>query len=151
PLEDEERRRIMARLRSIFAARDYRASLGRAMTSEEVRALVADGLVTIGAHTVTHPVLLGLGAAACRREITESKLACEALTGTPVAVFAYPYGDFDAEAREAVIAAGFTFACSLQRGPAMAACDIFALPRINIPNLGGDVFEQALRSVSASG
>ena len=51
------------------------------MTGSEIRALVADGLVAIGAHTVTHPVLVGLGAAACHREISESKLACEALFG----------------------------------------------------------------------
>ncbi len=62
--------------------------------------------------------------------------------------FAYPYGDFDAGAREAVKDAGFAFACSVRRWPAMATQDIFALPRIYIPNVGGDAFEMALRSAS---
>ena len=136
----------MLKLRSIFG-RDHCASLGRAMTGEEVRALVANGLVTIGAHTVTHPVLAGLGASACHRDITESKFACEALIGTPVTAFAYPYGDFDTEAREAVRTAGFTFACATRRASATAKSDIFALPRIHVPNLDGDAFEEALRSV----
>ena len=115
------------------------------MTREEVRALVADGLVAIGAHTVTHPVLAGLPATACHREITESKLTCEDLFGEPVTAFAYPYGDFDAQAREAVKTAGFTLACSVQRGPALATSDVLALPRIHVRNLDGDEFERALR------
>jgi peptidoglycan/xylan/chitin deacetylase (PgdA/CDA1 family) len=150
-LEDDERRSIMLKLQLIFAGRDHRTGLGRAMSHEEVRALVADGLVTIGAHTVTHPVLAGLGAAACRREVTESKLACEALIGAPVMAFAYPYGDFDAGAREAVKTTGFTLACSTQRGPAIATSDVFALPRMHVPNLDGEEFERALRLASAAG
>jgi peptidoglycan/xylan/chitin deacetylase (PgdA/CDA1 family) len=149
-LEDDERRSIILKLQLMFVGRDYRTGLSRAMSREEVRALVADGLVTIGAHTVTHPVLAGLGAAACHREVTESKLVCEALTGAPVMAFAYPYGDFDNAAREAVKNAGFTFACSTQRSPAIATSDVLALPRIHVPNLDGDEFERALRLASAA-
>ena len=148
-LDDEERRRIMVKLRSVFGKRDHRVNLGRAMTGAEVRALVTDGLVTIGAHTVTHPVLPALGAAACHREITESKIACETLIRAPVTAFAYPYGDFDAKAREAVKTAGFAFACSTRHGFVVATSDIFALPRIHVSNFGGDEFERALDSASA--
>jgi len=149
PLEEEERRLTMVNLRSIFGERNDRAGLGRAMTSDEVRTIASDGLVSIGAHTVTHPVLARLGTAACEREIAESKRACEAVIGAPVTAFAYPY-DFDVKAREAVKAAGFTFACAAQGGAAKATSDIFALPRLYVPDLGGDAFEQALRAVSAS-
>lgn len=150
-LGDEEREMVMAQLRPIFAGSNYRPWSDRVMTGAEVEALVADGLVTIGAHTVTHPALAGIGAAACHREITESKLACEALVGAPVEGFAYPYGDFDSVARDAVKAAGFTFACSVRRGPAFATSDVFALPRIHVHNWDGDTFERALRSASAAG
>jgi peptidoglycan/xylan/chitin deacetylase (PgdA/CDA1 family) len=143
-LEDDERELVMTELRSIFAVRGHHTGRGRAMTREEVRALVIDGLVTIGAHTVTHPVLSTLGATACHREITESKSACEALIGAPVAGFAYPYGDLDANARGAVVAAGFAFACSTRHEPTSATSDIFSLPRIHVHNWGGDAFERAL-------
>ena len=149
PLEDEERRSVLAKLRSIFGGRDYHASLGRAMTSDEVLTLVADGLVTIGAHTVTHPVLPKLDPAACHHEIEESKTVCESLIGAPVTGFAYPYGDFDAGVREAVRTAGFAFACSVQSGPVTATSDIFALPRIHVHNCDGDAFARALRAASA--
>jgi peptidoglycan/xylan/chitin deacetylase (PgdA/CDA1 family) len=145
-LEDEERRPILTKLTSDLTGRNYRRPLARAMTGGEVRALVADGLVNIGAHSVTHPVLAGLGAMACRHEVIESKLACEALVGAPVTAFAYPYGAFDAYARETVKTAGFKLACSAQQSPAIATSDVLALPRIHVPNLAGDSFEQLLRS-----
>jgi peptidoglycan/xylan/chitin deacetylase (PgdA/CDA1 family) len=150
-LEDGERRAIMAKIRSVFAGHNDRSSLCRAMTSEEVRALVAGGLVTVGAHTITHPVLTELEPATCYREISDSKLACEAIIGEPVAGFAYPYGDFDDKAREAVKSAGFSFACSARNGPAVPTSDIFALPRVHVLNWDGDAFEQALRFASAAG
>ena len=145
-LGDKERRSIMVKIRTIFAGNDHHTTLGRAMTSEEVRALVSDDLVTIGAHTVTHPMLSGLETADCRREILESKRACEALVGAPIAAFAYPYGDFDSRAREVVKQAGFAFACSTHRGPASTSSDIFALPRVQVCNVDGDAFERILRS-----
>jgi peptidoglycan/xylan/chitin deacetylase (PgdA/CDA1 family) len=148
---EEERRPIVAKLRSNFTAHDWPADLGRAMTSDEVRALAADGLVTIGAHTVTHPVLPKLETAACDREIKESKAVCESLVGVPVASFAYPYAALDAKVCEAVRAAGFAFACSVQRGPVLTTSDAFALPRIHVHNWDGDAFERDLRSASAAG
>jgi len=149
-LDDNERSDIMAELRSKIEVINFRASPGRAMTSEEVLTLVKDGLVTIGAHTVTHPVLPALEPAACYREIKESKLACEALVGVPVQSFAYPYGRFDGKSRAAVETAGFTFACSTRHQPAFATSDIFVLPRIRVSNMDGDAFDMALRSVSAA-
>jgi peptidoglycan/xylan/chitin deacetylase (PgdA/CDA1 family) len=149
-LDDEERQSTMAELRSIFSVRGYRTDRARAMTREEVRRLVMDGLVTIGAHTVTHPVLPELQAAECAREISESKSSCEALAGAPVAGFAYPYGEFDASSRTAVMVAGFGFACSVRHGPTFATSDVFALPRIHIRNGDGDAFERALRSASST-
>ena len=149
-LDDEERGLTMASLRTILGGRDYRVGLGRPMTGNEVRTLVASGLMTIGAHTATHPVLPGLPAAACRREITDSKRACEDLIAAPVSIISYPYGSFDAKVCEAVKEAGFSSAYSTRHAPAVATSDVFALPRIHIPNLDGDAFERTLRSASAA-
>jgi len=150
-LGEEERRRVMARLRSIFAWDSQSNAVVRAMTSHEVRTLVRDGLVTIGAHTVTHPVLPGLEADTCDREILESKSSCESLVGARITSFAYPYGDFDVRSREAVRAAGFAFACSTRPQVASATSDIFALPRIHVPDVDGDAFAKILHAASASG
>jgi len=144
-LDDDERQLAMSRLRSVLTDCGGNVDRGRAMTQDEVRALASDGLVTVGAHTVTHPLLTGLGIVACQKEIAESKATCEALTGAQVAGFAYPYGDFDGKARKAVSAAGFAFACSTRHAAATTASDLLALPRIQICNWDGDAFEQAIR------
>ena len=143
-LEDGERERLMQTLRSAFTVTDVDAIKSRAMTSEETMALVDGGLITVGAHTVTHPVLSALEVDACRREITESKLTCEEIIGAPVSTFAYPYGDFNAKAREEVMRANFSVACSTQSGPAVATSDRFALPRVYATNVDGESFERAL-------
>ena len=140
----------MAELRSAFGGRDGHPTSRRPMTPEEVRALVTGGLVTIGAHTVTHPPLTSIEAGARRREIVESKAACEALIGTHVSGFAYPYGDLDDEVRSDVEGAGFAYACSTRHGPVTAGSDVFALPRIQVLNWDGDAFGRALRSTEAS-
>ena len=121
-LNDQQRRSAMIGLESQLAphGRPRQSIANRAMTSSEVRALIADGRIAIGAHTVSHPVLVGLDAAACYREVAESKTACEALIGAPVITFAYPYGAFDTDAREAVRSAGLTVACSMRPGPAVS-------------------------------
>jgi peptidoglycan/xylan/chitin deacetylase (PgdA/CDA1 family) len=147
-LEEDERELIMVELRSILSVQREHTSECRAMTRDEVRRLASDGLVTIGAHTVTHPVMPELTPAARDREISESKFTCEELVGTSAVGFAYPYGDFCENDQSAVMAAGLAFACSTQYGPTSGAYDLFALPRINIQNWGGDAFERTLRSPS---
>jgi peptidoglycan/xylan/chitin deacetylase (PgdA/CDA1 family) len=150
PLDNEERGLLMAEIRSKLAGRHFQPGSGRAMTRSEVRMLAGDGLITVGAHTVTHPVLTAIGTDACRREIAESKAACEALIGKPVPGFAYPYGDLDERVRSVVEEAGFAFACSTRSGPVTAKSDLLTLPRVAIGDWDGDTFEQALRSASAA-
>jgi peptidoglycan/xylan/chitin deacetylase (PgdA/CDA1 family) len=150
-LNEAERRSAMIELRAIFPAGKDQPHLGRAMTGEEVRTLAASGLVTIGAHSVTHPVLPRLAADACRYEIVASKLTCGTLIEAPVDAFAYPFGEFNSAVCETVRDAGFAFACSTQRGPVALASDLFALPRVYVANLDGDAFERRLRAISGDG
>src|SRR5216684_7962518 len=148
-LEEEEREALMIEVRTKMSKQDRSRGSGRPMTGAEVGALVTDGLATIGAHTVSHPLLTGLPTEVRRFEILASKAACETLLGGPVAAFAYPYGDVDAEVRTAVAGAGFACGCATTNGPATASSDIFALPRIQVLDWDGDAFERALRSASA--
>ena len=60
----------------------------RALTDDELQALAAGGLVEIGAHTMTHPVLSTLPLESQRTEIIGSKQKLEAVPGQPVTCFA---------------------------------------------------------------
>jgi len=149
-LNDTEREPILDTLASFLTVPDLPTSPARIMSADEVATIAADGLVTVGAHTVTHPVLPTLETAACRREIVESKATCEALTGKPVSTFAYPFGEFDPKSREEVQNAGFAIACSTSDRPVQAASDVLALPRVYVPSVDGNAFEKTLRMISAA-
>lgn len=70
-------------------------------TWDELRDLAA--VAEIGAHGCEHrPLVEGLEAAEERREVVDSRQVLEDGVGTPVSVFAYPYGVHGPRARESV-------------------------------------------------
>lgn len=62
---------------------------------EELREMARKNLVTVGAHTVTHPILPLLDSAAERYEIAESCRRLSEELNQPVEYFAYPNGGYD--------------------------------------------------------
>ena len=85
---------------------------------DEVDALRGLGF-SIGAHTVSHPILSRVTPEKAREEIFGSKLAIEKFTGETVRGFAYPNGrrdDYNETAIQLVREAGFTCAVTTQRG-----------------------------------
>jgi peptidoglycan/xylan/chitin deacetylase (PgdA/CDA1 family) len=109
--------------------------LGRPMSSDEIGAFLSDGLVELGAHTVTHPALTSLSRLESRREIEGSGHRCRELAATCVNGFAYPYGDMSSEVRSDVARLGFSWACSTEGGFVDGKqLDIYALPRVAVPN-----------------
>jgi glycosyltransferase involved in cell wall biosynthesis len=83
------------------------------LTPDEIRMLGAE--FEIGAHTMTHPRLSQLDAAAARGEIVQSKKTLEAIIGAPVSSFCYPYGDHTEETKRIVREAGFDRARNINR------------------------------------
>jgi peptidoglycan/xylan/chitin deacetylase (PgdA/CDA1 family) len=118
---------------------DWMASRGfpkRAlMSAAELRAMRSAG-VTIGSHTCTHPHLPELDVQAKRREISDSKARLEAMLGESVTAFAYPYGEFDDDARRLVEESGYRVACSVRSGFNGPDVDRYLLRRIEV--FGGD-------------
>ena len=67
----------------------------RVVSRDEVRQLASEPLVTVGSHSVSHPDLRRLDAAALDRELVDSRRELEALTGRSVLSFSFPYGAYD--------------------------------------------------------
>jgi peptidoglycan/xylan/chitin deacetylase (PgdA/CDA1 family) len=147
-LPDPERASAMASLRSEFSC-TRKDSLNRPMTNSEVRQLIDGGLVTIGAHTVTHPSLPGLDRGARERELLESKKACEILAGEETSGFAYPFGDTDSDVQRQVQATGFAHAVAVIPTHVTPSSDRFALPRIPVLDWDGGSFDAALRGAAS--
>lgn len=102
------------------------------LTSEQVRSMRCAGM-SIGAHTVTHPILAKINPVEVNSEILESKRFLEALLQEPVSLFAYPNGKPDVDYRladaEKVRALGFAAAVTTAWGVADAQSDLMQLPR----------------------
>ena len=99
--------------------------------------LARSDLVTIGAHTLSHPRLAKLDAASARREMGEGKRAIEEALGVDVRHFSYPVGDqTSAGAREFELARELGFASAVTTRPGMIFsqhCDhLHALPRLSV-------------------
>lgn len=144
----EEREAALQRIREALG--DVPADPdARPMNARELEQMAAGGLVEIGAHTVSHPVLSLLDPAAKRREVGESKRVCEQVSGVPVSGFAYPHGAFDQEVLAAVRDAGFVWACTTVHECVRAGTsDRFALPRLFVEDWDRATFERALLHAS---
>ena len=104
---------------------------------DELAELAADPLVTIGAHTVSHPMLAKLSSDAARSEMDMSRSVIEAALLSPPQHLAYPVGDpGSAGPREFRIAAelGFKTAVTTRPGVLFAGHreHMTALPRISL-------------------
>jgi len=96
----------------------YTAKVGKKMGRsslnwEQLREMAKDPLITIASHSVTHTVMNGLTPAQLVTETQESKRILEAELGVPIRYFTYPEGKFDQAAWDAVKAAGYTAALTM--------------------------------------
>lgn len=99
------------------------------MGTDELRELHAAGM-ELGAHSVSHLDLTTLSDESARREISDSKLTVEAVTGVPASSFCYPAGKYTDATIAAVRAAGFASAVTTQ--PTGGYGDLFQLPRVRV-------------------
>jgi peptidoglycan/xylan/chitin deacetylase (PgdA/CDA1 family) len=102
------------------------------MTSAQVKDLASAGM-TIGAHTVTHPILSRLAERAARAEMAQGREQLEGIIGGKVTLFAYPNGKPNSDYTEAHVRLareiGFTAAFSTEWGAATTGSDLFQIPR----------------------
>jgi peptidoglycan/xylan/chitin deacetylase (PgdA/CDA1 family) len=107
------------------------------MSWTELAQLASDPLVTIGAHTVNHPMLAKLPKEAARSEIDLSRSVIEAALAVKPQHLSYPFGDrASSAAREFEIAAELGFKTAVTTRPGVLFAEhsqcMMALPRISL-------------------
>jgi peptidoglycan/xylan/chitin deacetylase (PgdA/CDA1 family) len=146
-LSEDERRRVVEDLLTWAGMEVTARPTHRILSADEVLRLAEGGLVEVGSHTVTHPVLSTLPLATQRNEILSSKIRLEEILGHPVSSFAYPYGGrshYTAETVTAVREAGFDRACSNFGGVVRRGADMWQLPRFLVRDWDGEEFADRL-------
>jgi peptidoglycan/xylan/chitin deacetylase (PgdA/CDA1 family) len=148
-VEPEERERALVLLGDLLGAVPLHDPALRPLTIDDV-ACLDGGIFSIGGHTHTHPSLPSLGKANLAREIAGSKALCDRRLSRQIAGFAYPFGDFSDDVKEAVADAGFKFACTTAARAVRPDDDALALPRIAVGDWSGDELMRQLRGYEDS-
>jgi peptidoglycan/xylan/chitin deacetylase (PgdA/CDA1 family) len=104
------------------------------LTAPELRELASAGM-SIGAHTLSHPVLSQASPETAFAEISGSKSRLESVLNKTVWAFAYPFGDAESVTPQILAMprrAGFEAAFMNDAGGFGAALLPFALPRVHV-------------------
>jgi peptidoglycan/xylan/chitin deacetylase (PgdA/CDA1 family) len=100
---------------------------------DELRSLAKHELLTLGAHTMTHPILQNESAPESERQIRESVDGLAELTGRPVQVFAYPNGtaglDYGPREQATLAACGIALAFATDTGFFGSGTNPLGIPR----------------------
>jgi peptidoglycan/xylan/chitin deacetylase (PgdA/CDA1 family) len=104
------------------------------LNGDDLRQLVGQGM-SIGSHTLNHPILSQQTSDEAWREISESRSVLERAVGKPVWALAYPFGDpASVTTREMQMAEQAGFQCAFMNvgGGFGAQLPRFALPRVHV-------------------
>ena len=147
PLPDKQRRQLVDDLLVNAGVRTSGRPSHRILSPEETIQLAEGGLVEVGSHTVSHPVLSTISSAAQAAEISQSKACLERILGDRITSFAYPYGgpaDYTDETVAAVRQAGFECACAAFPGMIGRTTERWQLPRFVVRDWDGQELERRL-------
>jgi peptidoglycan/xylan/chitin deacetylase (PgdA/CDA1 family) len=101
----------------------------------ELREMAGSGLMEVGSHTVTHPILSSITDEESWNELTRSRAQIEEGIGRSVASFCFPNGmpgDFRPSQVEQVEHAGYACSVVADFGMVTTASDRYRLPRIGV-------------------
>ncbi len=149
PLDDEARRSVLVELARCAGVPSQVRPHNLALSTDELKLLAKDGLVEIGSHTITHPVLSAQPREVQQKEICESKRDLENIIGLPVLSFCFPYGNRESvgmEAIQTVQKAGFKLACANFPEPITRWSDAFWLSRCLVRDWDNEEFAHHLKS-----
>jgi peptidoglycan/xylan/chitin deacetylase (PgdA/CDA1 family) len=155
PLDEFQRNALLDELSEWSGISRTARMTHRCMDDDQLRNLVHDGLIDVGAHTITHPVLAFRSLEEQRAEIVGSRRRLEEILNQEVMTFSYPYGtyrDYSDETVSMVRENGFLAACAnVGRRPrpqciVNANTNLHTLPRLIVADVAGDEFEQNLHA-----
>jgi peptidoglycan/xylan/chitin deacetylase (PgdA/CDA1 family) len=101
------------------------------MDAAQLRQWVAGGQ-EVGAHTRHHVFLPQFESDTCLEEMTLCRAELEVVTGSAVAHFCYPYGQYTAEHVVMARQAGFETVTTTQRSRVISGADLWQLPRVPV-------------------
>jgi peptidoglycan/xylan/chitin deacetylase (PgdA/CDA1 family)/SAM-dependent methyltransferase len=144
-----DRSRLIADL-TAWRGSDPTSAQCRRLTADELRSLTAIGF-TLGAHSVTHPLMTHLSRTQQIEEIAASTSHLARIAGRAVTSFAYPFGAVDDAVREAAREAGVHCAFTCEPRALSRRDDMWRLPRVDARTQPIERFAGMIDSLLAGG
>lgn len=145
PLAASQQEEVLRQLRSITNTLPEARPSYRCMTAAELKALAAEPLITLGAHTISHCDLVARTPVEQQAEIAGSRMQLEQFIGRRVAHFSYPYGACNEASVAACAAGNFRSAVTCIAEPVQRGSHPYRLPRFLVRNWDGAEFERRLQ------
>lgn len=102
------------------------------LTPEQIKEIDQSGLVEIGSHSVTHPMLAKLSPERQSAELSDSKAYLEKLLREDITLICYPYGDYNAAVERIAQRVGYSFGFTYNHHPLQDSEDMFAIDRASV-------------------
>lgn len=126
---------VISRCRHDGGGRD---KVCRNLSVDTLQEIVATGLVSVGAHTLNHPILANEDDATCQMEIAGSVCGLTSLMGRPVELFAYPNGvaglDFGGREEGVLRECGIKMAFTTESRNLSRGDNAMRVPRVAVSN-----------------
>lgn len=100
------------------------------LSTSQLKEIAKSDLVEIASHTMNHINLRDTPSEIVKKELKESKIRLEELTGKPIYDFAYPYGGYNEESEELVKEAGYLSAVTVHEGVLQSKENQYLLHRL---------------------
>ena len=142
PIEESQRWKALDEIVEWAYAKPIIRPTHRHLDPEEVFNLEQGGLIDVGAHTVTHPLLHAYPINIQRDEIKQNKAYLEEILGHSVHSFSYPFGSYTKDTISLVREMEFTCACSTIEETVWNHSDRFQLPRFGVEDCNGEQFKR---------
>jgi len=143
-MPNQARQKLLDELREWAGISPEGRPTHRVLTLDQAVCLTEAGSISVGAHTMTHPILADLAVEEQRSEIRQSKERLEAILEKPVTSFAFPHGSSTPEALSILAETGFETACTSQPDAIWAGADPFQLPRLGVRDWDRQTFARWL-------
>lgn len=120
------------------------------MSWDQIREMVASGLVTIGSQGAGHPHMPLISQASVADDLARAADRFKTELGHVPRLFAWPFGEMSREAEREIRAAGYEAAFGQHSGPAWVGADLYFLPRFALNETYGEIerFRLAARTIA---
>ncbi len=116
----------------------------RVISESELKEIAACDLITVGSHSVSHPILPELSTREQEMEIAQSKRDIERVIGSSVELFSYPNGLWSSGTEQLLGPAGYSAACVSHNDVFRSRTSRYRIPRFWPGNRTGKTFERWL-------